>query len=262
LVRRHGEMQWFTRITRAMEENRLRLFVQPIYPANPKSGASLHHEVLLRMLDDSGEIILPMAFIPAAERYNLMPAIDRWVVSTAFSFYHQMFPDNGERRGIYTVNLSGHSLCDENFFDFVERQFALNNVPHDGICFEITETAAITNLAEATGFIAKLKERGCRFALDDFGSGLSSFAYLKNLPVDYIKIDGTFVKDMATDSMDRAMVESINHIGHVMGLKTIAECVESEAILKHLRQVGVDYVQGDCLKPPQPISQFLGGGAG
>jgi len=260
LVRRRGEMQWVSRITRAMEENRLRLFVQPIVPLFPSPDADVHYEMLLRMIDDNGQLILPMAFIPAAERYNLMTSIDRWVVSAAFSTFHQLFPPvAGGGKSICTVNLSGHTLCDEHFLDFIERQFAINQVPYPSICFEITETAAITNLTEAINFIRVLKAKGCKFSLDDFGSGLSSFTYLKNLPVDYLKIDGAFVKDMETDPMDRAMVESINHIGHVMGLKTIAEFVESEQIMAHLKAIQVDYVQGDFIKAPQPLSSLLAG---
>lgn len=259
LVKRHGEMQWVTRITRAMEENRLRLYVQPILPLFPDPEADVHYEMLLRMIDDNAELVLPMAFIPAAERYNLMPSIDRWVISAAFSAFHQLFPNANGGKSICTVNLSGHSLCDEYFLDFVERQFSINKIPYPAICFEITETAAITNLTEAIAFITSLKAKGCKFSLDDFGSGLSSFTYLKNLPVDYLKIDGAFVKDMETDPMDRAMVESINHIGHVMGLKTIAEFVESEAILDHLKGIRIDYVQGDWLKAPQPLSSLLAG---
>ena len=260
LARRHGEMEWVGRITRAMEENRLRLYVQPIMPLFPSEGADVHYEMLLRMLDDDGQLILPMAFIPAAERYNLMTSIDRWVVSAAFSIFHELFSAvTGDVKTICTVNLSGHTLCDEHFLDFVERQFILNQVPYASICFEITETAAITNLTEAIEFIRALKTKGCKFSLDDFGSGLSSFTYLKNLPVDYLKIDGAFVKDMETDPMDRAMVESINHIGHVMGLKTIAEFVESEQIMAHLKAIKVDYVQGDWIKSPQPLSSLLTG---
>jgi EAL domain-containing protein (putative c-di-GMP-specific phosphodiesterase class I) len=159
------------------------------------------------------------------------------------------------------VNLSGHSLCDDNFLGFVERQFDLNGVPHGRICFEITESAAITNLREAIHFIEAMKSKGCTFSLDDFGSGLSSFNYLKNLPVDYLKIDGAFVRDMDTDPMDEAMVEAIHRIGRVVGLRTIAECVESAAILERLKRIGVDYVQGDWLAAPVPLTD-RGGGRG
>lgn len=255
--RRRGEMQWAARVGQAMEENRFRLFHQPIVPARPGSGQPLHHEILLRMLDDDGEPVLPMAFIPAAERYNLMPAIDRWVISKAFSLFQPCFGEDGN--SICTVNLSGHSLCDESFHVFVERQFELNGVPHARICFEITETAAITNLREAIRFIELMKQKGCTFSLDDFGSGLSSFSYLKNLPVDYIKIDGSFVRDMHADPMDQAMVEAIHRIGQVMGLRTIAESVESAEILERLRSIGVDYVQGEWLAKPTPLNELAPG---
>ncbi len=257
LVKRQGEMQWVTLITRALEENRMRLYVQPILPLYPHSGADTHFEILLRMLDDDGEVVLPMAFIPAAERYNLMPSIDRWVVGATLSAFPLLFPKAYDGQSVCTINLSGHSLCDEKFLDFIERQFNINHVPYAAICFEITETAAITNLTDAIRFIHALKLKGCKFSLDDFGSGLSSFTYLKNLPVDYLKIDGAFVQDMATDPMDCAMVESINHIGHILGLKTIAEYVESEMIHDHLKRIGVDYVQGNWLIEPQPLSTFL-----
>ncbi len=260
LLKRQGEMQWVTRITRALEENRMRLYVQPILPLHPHRATDRHYEMLLRMLDDDGEMVLPMAFIPAAERYNLMTSIDRWVIGAAFSAFHQLFPDAPDDQSLCTINLSGQSLCDEKFLDLIERQFILNKVPYSAICFEITETAAITNLTEAIHFIQTLKAKGCKFSLDDFGSGLSSFTYLKNLPVDFLKIDGAFVKDMESDPMDRAMVESINHIGHVMGLKTIAEFVESEWIHERLKLIGVDYVQGNWLIEPQPLSSLMGGG--
>jgi diguanylate cyclase (GGDEF)-like protein len=259
LLKRQGEMQWVTRISRALEENRLRLYVQPILPLNPHTAADSHYEMLLRMLDDDGELVLPMAFIPAAERYNLMTSIDRWVIGAAFSAFHQLFPHAPNDHSLCTINLSGQSLCDEKILDLIERQFILNKVPYAAICFEITETAAITNLTEAIRFIQTLKAKGCKFSLDDFGSGLSSFTYLKNLPVDFLKIDGAFVKDMESDPMDRAMVESINHIGHVMGLKTIAEFVESEWIYERLKLIGVDYVQGNWLIEPQPLSSLMGG---
>jgi len=257
LVKRQGEMQWVTLITRALEENRMRLYVQPILPLHPHTEADTHYEILLRMLGDDGELVLPMAFIPAAERYSLMPSIDRWVIGAVFTAFPALFPHAQDGKSICTINLSGHSLCDEKFLDFIERQFNINQIPCAAICFEITETAAITNLTEAIRFIHALKAKGCKFSLDDFGSGLSSFTYLKNLPVDYLKIDGAFVKDMEIDPMDRAMVESINHIGHVLGLKTIAEYVESEIILDHLKQIGVDYVQGNWLIEPQPLSTLL-----
>lgn len=261
LLRRRGEMQWITRIHRAMEENRFLLYMQPIMPVGLGSTMLPHFEVLLRMIDDDGQPVLPMAFIPAAERYNLMPAIDRWVIMNAFSHCRELAQAGVDTTGVCTINLSGHSLCDEKFFDFVEQQFELSEVPYNKICFEITETAAISKLKEAVAFMSRLKAKGVVFSLDDFGSGLSSFSYLKNLPVDYLKIDGAFVRDMAVDAMDRAMVESIHHIGRVMGLKTIAECVESEEAMELLRAIGVDYAQGEWLDMPKPLLAFGAGTA-
>lgn len=260
---RQGEMNWVARITNAIEENRFRLYYQTIMSLND-SEEGLHFEILLRMLGENGEIIPPMAFIPAAERYNLMPSVDRWVVSTAFGMYWGIFANQArDVRHTCTVNLSGPSLCDEYFLDFIKRQFVLYQVPHDQICFEITETAAITNLTRAMAFIRELRSLGCRFSLDDFGSGLSSFTYLKNMPVDYLKIDGSFVLNMVDDPMDHAMVAAINKVGHVMGLKTIAECVENEAILEQLRALKVDFAQGFSIKRPAPLLElggaFVGG---
>jgi EAL domain-containing protein (putative c-di-GMP-specific phosphodiesterase class I) len=182
-------------------------------------------------------------------------------VSTAFGLYWKIFPECREiQEGqchTCTVNLSGPSLCDEHFLEFIKRQFALYKVPYKHLCFEITETAAITNLAKAMDFISELRSLGCRFSLDDFGSGLSSFTYLKNMQVDYLKIDGSFVRDMVDDPMDAAMVSSINQIGHVMGLKTIAEFVENEAVLVKLREMGVDFVQGYGVEYPKPLEDLI-----
>lgn len=212
-----------------------------------------HYEMLLRMRDEDGALIPPMAFIPAAERYGLMPQLDRWVIATAFAQYEERHLP-GDSVGTCAINLSGSSVCDENFYEFLVEQFALYRVPPAGICFEITETAAITNLRQATTLIKKLKDLGCRFSLDDFGSGMSSFTYLKHLPVDYLKIDGGFVKDMIADPIDQAMVEAINHIGHVMHIETIAEFVEDGIVLSALRRIGVDYAQGYGVERPRPSS--------
>ena len=191
----------------------------------------------------------PMAFIPAAERYGLMPTIDRWVIKTAFSHYAAR-RSRGQLPDKYAINLSGTSICDENFLSFILDQFATYKIPPKHICFEITETAAIVNLNQAVILIKELKAIGCQFSLDDFGSGMSSFAYLKHLPVDFLKIDGGFVKDMLDDPIDRAMVEAIHNIGHVMGKQTIAEFVENDAIADVLREIGVDFVQGFGVEKP------------
>ncbi len=250
------EMEWVARIHRAFAESRFRLFFQPIIPLGAHEEG-LHCELLVRMLRVDGAVIPPMAFLPAAERYGMMPSIDRWVIEAAFQTF-----DRRHRQGrgpdIHTcaINLSATSLNDEAFLDFVREQFIAYRVSPQTICFEVTETAAVANLVQVRRFIKELKALGCRFALDDFGSGMSSFTYLKNLAVDYLKIDGSFVRDMVRDPIDLAMVQAINNIGHVMGIKTVAEFVESDAVLNQLRQLGVDYAQGYGIAQPAPIEDL------
>lgn len=255
LQQRQGEMRWVSRIHKAMAENRFMLYCQPILPVDPHSGLVPHYEFLLRIQGEDGQEVPPMAFIPAAERYNLMPMIDRWVVQNVLrNVAHAMPSLEGV---VWTINVSGRSLGDEDFLQMVSDEIEAAEIPGRQICFEITETAAIANLRRAARFIKMLKARGCRFALDDFGSGLSSFAYLKNLEVDYLKIDGGFVRDIATDPIDRAMVEAINSVGHVMRIRTIAEFVENQDILAVLRELGVDYAQGYGIARPQPFDELL-----
>jgi len=257
IARHYGEMQWVSRITEAFEKNRLQLHGQQIIPLctadNELPGMI---EILVRMVDESGDLIPPGAFIPAAERYNLMVSLDRWVVKNTLDWIGKNL-SIAETLGQFTINLSGQSINDARFLEFLVELITAADVPAQMICFEITETAAITNLGKATQFISKLKEFGCSFALDDFGSGLSSFAYLKNLPVDYLKIDGSFVKDILEDPIDEAMVRSINDIGHVMGKKTIAEFVENKETLDMLREIGVDYIQGYGIDMPKPLDDFV-----
>ena len=250
---RYGQMHWTTRISKALEENRFMLYQQPIVGVT--SNSSDHLEILLRMIDEEGNVIPPGAFMPAAERYGLMPEIDRWVIHEVFKFIgseNPADPIKGSER-IFAINLSGDSVNDSQLLEFILEERDRYDISLTNICFEITETVAISNLTKATIFINKLKEHGCRFSLDDFGSGLSSFAYLKSLPVDYLKIDGSFVKDISNDEIDRAMVEAIQQIGKVMKLDTIAEHVENEATLQVLKEIGVDYVQGYHLGRPQAI---------
>lgn len=256
LARRHGEMQWVSRIQQALENDGFQLYTQLIEPmeSNPTDG--LHCEVLLRMVDETGRIILPSIFMPAAERYDLAVRIDRWVIGHVFRWLAEQ-PTVVDSLDLCTINLSGRSMSDRMFEAHVLSQLEATGIPGEKICFEITETAAIANLCDATRFIKTLKTYGCRFALDDFGSGLSSFAYLKNFPIDFLKIDGGFVKDMTDDAIDLAMVRSINEIGQLMGKQTIAEYVENEAIRNQLRELGVNFVQGFGISHPQPIAHLL-----
>ena len=254
VILRHGEMQWVSRIARAFEEDRFRLHFQNIRAIKATRDAPAYCEILLRMVDESGLLIPPMAFIPAAERYNLMPAIDRWVVRSMFQWIAGQSSAEQEGR-LFAINLSGQSLGDDKFADFVAEQFQQTGIAPQRVCFEITETAAIANLSRAMRFMSALKDMGCRFSLDDFGSGMSSFAYLKNLPVDSIKIDGAFVRDIANDKVDFAMVEAINRIGQVMGIQTVAEFVEDDAILAKLKALGVDYAQGYGIHKPEPLQE-------
>jgi diguanylate cyclase (GGDEF)-like protein len=255
--RRRGEVLWANRIRDALDRDRLRLYCQPIVPLNPAGKGGWSCEVLVRMLDDRDELIPPMAFIPAAERYDLMPLVDRWVIEAVIKHWQS-------RRGIFdriekcNINLSGQSLAQEGFLELILNAFDNSGFPPAMACFEITETAVVANMTNAQRLIRELSARGCRFALDDFGSGLSSFTYLKHLPVDYLKIDGSFVRDMLSEPIDAAMVRAIADIGHTLGLKTIAEFVENDALIAALAGAGVDYAQGFGVQRPFPLSELSG----
>ncbi|HEY5603642.1 MAG TPA: EAL domain-containing protein [Gammaproteobacteria bacterium] len=251
VAQRHGEMEWASKINTALANDRFLLYFQKIQPLTQHDGCN-YYEFLLRMVNESGEIIAPMAFIPAAERFGTMSAIDRWVVKRVLGWLTKK-TSKIKSTDIYSVNLSGQSLCDDGFLQFCINELDQSRVNPRHICFEITETAAISNWSHASQFVTALKSRGCQFALDDFGSGMSSFAYLKNLPVDYIKIDGSFVSDMLSDPVDQVMVSAINQIGQVMGIKTIAEFVENEAILDLLKEIQVDFAQGFGIHVPEAL---------
>ncbi|MBS0365643.1 MAG: EAL domain-containing protein [Proteobacteria bacterium] len=251
LMRRRKEMQWAARINAALEEGRFELFRMAIQPLQRvETGA--HYELLLRMKDESGRIISPNDFIAAAERYNIAPAIDRWVIENAFRWLVSE-ADEREKLAQCSINLSGQSFGDDKFLPFVIEQFHKSGLDASKICFEITETAAVRSFSQANRFIQSLKELGCKFALDDFGAGLSSFGYLKHFPVDFLKIDGSFVREILRDPIDREMVRSINEIGHLTGKQTIAEFAENDEIIQMLRSLGVDYAQGYGIAQPQRV---------
>jgi len=255
LQKRKGEIQWSSEISHALDNDLFLLYVQPIVPLLDDT-LKIGYEVLLRMKASDGQIVSPGTFLPAAERYNSATRIDRWVVSHTLHWV-QRHANELNHVSTIAINLSGHSIGDDAMLSYIMSEFEKGKVPAEKIKFEITETAAIANLRAATIFIKTLKKYGCHFALDDFGSGLSSFAYLKHFDVDSLKIDGMFVKDMLDDPIDFEMVKSINQIGHVMGLETIAEFVENDQILEKLREIGIDYVQGYRLGKPMPIDSIL-----
>jgi EAL domain-containing protein (putative c-di-GMP-specific phosphodiesterase class I) len=250
---RHREMHWVARVTRAAEENRLELFFQPIVAIGSASLSSFH-ELTVQLRSDDGRLVAPSEFIPAAERYNVMPAIDRWVVLQALEKLRSRATTD-PAGPLLAVNLSGTSLNDQTFLEFVLQQ-ASDPALARSLCFEITETAAVTHLSNALYFMRELRARGCKFALDDFGSGVSSFMYLKTLPVDFLKIDGQFISQVAANPIDRSMVEAICKIGKSLGILTVAECVESREVLEQLERIGVDFVQGYYLARPLPVSEL------
>jgi diguanylate cyclase (GGDEF)-like protein len=248
----HHLARWMQKVREAVESSRFQLLVQDIAPIDSQNNDRRHGELLVRMLDEHGGLVAPHTFLSAAERYNLMPAVARWVIQHTFTAL-----ENGVRTlssmDLCAVNLSGQSLTDPELLDYVVQRLSATTVPPDKLCFEITETAVVENFDAARAFIATLKEYGCLFALDDFGSGMSSYSYLKHLPVDYLKIDGSYVRGILEDPIDRAVVESINQIGHDLGMKTIAEYVENEKIFTTLAEVGVDYAQGSFIGEPRAV---------
>ncbi|MBI2294177.1 MAG: EAL domain-containing protein [Betaproteobacteria bacterium] len=257
-----AELQMVSQINHAFELGNFRLYRQKIIALGAGNGDEPHYEILVRMLDQAGNLIPPSVFMASAERYNLLSSIERWVISSLIEFLHQQHASGAIPHEItaytnafYAVNLSGVSINDNSFADFVRKLLTRFNLPRGLLCFEVTETTAISNLTKAAQLMHELKAMGCRFALDDFGIGMSSFAYLKYLPVDYIKIDGVFIRDMAVDPMDHAIVEAINRIAHILGLKTVAEFVEDETTLERLRVIKVDYAQGYFIAKPEALTK-------
>ncbi len=258
-AQRHGEMQWVSRLTQALEQDRLRLYCQPIVPLTPRAKGLTHYEILVRMVDEGGKLVMPGEFIPAAERYSLMPQIDRWIVRHSLAALAQISQGRRARRpaAVCNINLSGATLGQKDFLDELRGEVERAALPPGAVCFEITETAAVANLEQATKLIRALKSQGCTFALDDFGTGLCSFAYLREMQVDFLKIGGTFVKEIAHDPAARASVQAINTVGHTLNMRTVAEHVSSPAILKYVREMGVDYAQGFAIAKPMPMEECM-----
>lgn len=249
------QMQWLNKLNTALDTDQFILYQQRIAPTNPGSNQSLHYEVLLRIKDNE-RLISPGAFLPPAERYGLIHRIDHWVIKNTLAWLFE-HPDVLAKTKLCSINLSGLSLSDEDLSHYVTRYLKQYAIDCKKICFEITESSAIQNLSLAFEFIHNMHELGCSFSLDDFGTGMSSFSYLKQLPVNHLKIDGSFIRHIESDPIDLAMTRSINEIGHVMGMSTIAEFVENEEIFQLLRQLGVDYAQGYHIAKPAPLDELL-----
>jgi len=255
LQERHGEMQWVSRLTRAIEEDQFALYYQPIIPCASKATSGKYMEILLRMIDDDGSVVPPGTFLPAAGKYNMASNIDRWVIEHAMKWLVGNTIQNGWPITI-SVNLSGQTIGSSDMLKFIIDKMDETGVSPEQIIFEVTETVAIEKITSATSFMLALRGCGFRFSLDDFGSGLSSFSYLKKLPVDYLKIDGTFVRDILSDPVDYAIVKSINELGQLLGKETIAEFVETLEVAEELRMMGVNHVQGHAYAKPEPLRNF------
>jgi diguanylate cyclase (GGDEF)-like protein len=255
LQERHGEMQWVARLNRAMDKDQFVLYFQPVIPCANKPGTGRHMEILVRLIDDDGTIIAPGAFLPAAEKYNLLTNIDRWVIAHSLAWLAGN-TNNDTALVTLSINLSGQTLGNPDMLKFIIDKMEETGTAPEQIIFEVTETSAITNITSATSFMLTLRGYGFRFSLDDFGSGLSSFTYLKKLPVDFLKIDGIFVRDILSDPVDFAMVKAISELGQLLGKEIIAEFVETQELADELRKMGVNYMQGHAYGKPQPLNNF------
>jgi EAL domain-containing protein (putative c-di-GMP-specific phosphodiesterase class I) len=252
---RHQEMQWVARISQAREQERFELYFQPIVPIGATARRLPQFELLLRMRDEQGGLVHPTTFITAAERYNLMPSLDRWVIEEVLdSLIYR--PEMSCAPYTLAVNVSGTTLNDAKFLEYLESELAAMNLVPGTLCFEITETAAISNLERTIRFMRALKEHGCKFSLDDFGTGLSSLTYLKNLPVDYVKIDGQFIRNVTKDAADESVVEAIAKMANAFRIETIAERVESREVLTRLGEIGISFAQGFFIAVPRPVSEL------
>jgi diguanylate cyclase (GGDEF)-like protein len=256
LQERHGEMQWVARMNRALEENRYALYFQPILPCANKSTHARHLEILVRLIDDDGSLIAPACFLPVAEKYHLITSIDRWVIAHSLEWLAEHSHTHGPLVTL-SINLSGQSISSPDMLRFILDKLEVTGAPPDRVVFELAESAAIANISSATSFMLTLRGYGLRFSLDDFGSGLSSFTYLKKLPVDLLKIDGNFVRDILSDPVDYAMVRSINELAQLLGKQTIAKHVETVTLAEELRNMGVNYMQGHACGKPQLLDNFI-----
>jgi EAL domain-containing protein (putative c-di-GMP-specific phosphodiesterase class I) len=258
ITQRQTAVEAVSDITDEIDDNRFILYCQPIVPLLASVSQKNHYEILIRKVSLDGEITLPTSFIPSAERYHLMPNIDRWVIKNTFAAYRKLLDISSEQCDyIFSINLSGTSLGDKSLLGYIREQFAIYSIPPQRICFEITETAAIVNLKNTINLFSTLRKIGCKFALDDFGSGMSSFMYLKNFEVDYLKIDGTFVREMHENKIDHAMVRSIHSVAEAMNIETVAEFVENKEILRELQSIGVHYGQGHYLGEPVVLKKMI-----
>jgi diguanylate cyclase (GGDEF)-like protein len=258
ITQRQTAVEAVSDITDEIDDNRFILYCQPIVPLLASVSQKNHYEILIRKVSLDGEITLPTSFIPSAERYHLMPNIDRWVIKNTFAAYRKLLDISSEQCDYtFSINLSGTSLGDKSLLGYIREQFAIYAIPPQRICFEITETAAIVNLKNTINLFSTLRKIGCKFALDDFGSGMSSFMYLKNFEVDYLKIDGTFVREMHENKIDHAMVRSIHSVAEAMNIETVAEFVENKEILRELQSIGVHYGQGHYLGEPVVLKKMI-----
>ena len=257
LLLRSNEMLWVSRLHEALQQDHFLLYGQPIVSTgnSQNENAFNYYELLIRLRDKDGSVLPPGAFMPAAERYGLATAIDQWVIEHYFLWLSNN-PQHAKDLMRVSINLSGQSLSDENLYRFIREQIEEFQLPANKLCFEITETAAIYNLADALKFIGELRSLGVTFALDDFGTGMSSFSYLKQLPIELLKIDGSFIKDVLTDQTDASIVKNIVEIGNTLGMKTIAEYVENAEIFEYVKNAGVNYAQGDGICAPIPIDDL------
>jgi diguanylate cyclase (GGDEF)-like protein len=253
LQKHHGEMQWVSRLTRALEKEQFTLYFQPIIPCANKSRHYTHLQILVRLTDDDGTVIAPGAFLHAAEKHNMVTGIDRWVIENSMAWLAET-EKSGGRPITISIKISGQTIGSPDMLKFIIDKMEETGAPAEQIIFEVTETAAVENITSATSFMLTLRGCGFRFSLDDFGIGLSSFTYLKKLPVDFLKIDGAFVRDILSDPVDYAMVRSINELGQLLGKETIADSVETTGLADELERMGVNYVQGHVFAKPQPLS--------